>query len=392
MNAKQLPVLPNYLRMVAWEVTRSCNLSCIHCRASSMHGPYADELTTDQSFRLLDEIAAFSKPVIILTGGEPILRKDIFEIASYGDKKGLRMVLATNGTLVTEETAKKMIESGIKRVSVSIDGKDAQSHDAFRNVVGAFAGALTGIEAMKKAKMEFQINTTITKVNLDQIESIMDLSIRLGAAAHHIFLLVPTGRGKEMAQQAISPEAYETTLNWFYETSLHCPIQLKATCAPHYYRITHQKVLDSRLRGNDRREAGNDKRDGGDDHRETGKGSGIRGQESEKEGAESPLHTMTRGCLGGSAFCFISHTGQVQPCGYLEIDCGRIKERGFEDIWNNSPVFKELRDLNRYKGKCGLCEFIRVCGGCRARAYELTGDYLAEEPFCVYEPKKMNRQ
>ncbi|MCX5846545.1 MAG: heme b synthase [Deltaproteobacteria bacterium] len=352
MKSRQLPILPHTLRMVAWEVTRSCNLACIHCRASSVHGPYEGELSTDQGFKLLDEIAAFSKPVIILTGGEPLLRKDIFKIASYGDKKGLRMVLATNGTLVTEEIAGKMIDAGIKRVSISIDGEDAQSHDAFRKVAGAFDGALAGIEAMKTAGMEFQINTTITKANLDQIQGIMDLAIGLGAAAHHIFLLVPTGRGKEMSEQAISPEDYEKTLNWFYEEGLHCPIQLKATCAPHYYRIFHQKS----------------------------KGSG-------KEGAGSPLHTMTRGCLGGSSFCFISHTGQVQPCGYLEVDCGRIKEKGFEDIWNNSPIFQNLRDLNQYKGKCGRCEFIKVCGGCRARAYEITGDYLAEEPFCIYEPK-----
>jgi heme b synthase len=340
--------------MVAWEVTRSCNLACIHCRASSVRGPYEGELTTDQGLRLLDEIAAFSKPVIILTGGEPLLREDIFEIAAYGNKKGLRMVLATNGTLVTGEIAGKMIKAGIQRVSVSIDGVDAQSHDAFRNVQGAFTGAIAGIEAMKKSGMEFQINTTITKANLDQLPGIMDLAIKLGATAHHIFLLVPTGRGKEMSEQAISPGDYEKTLNWFYEKSINCPIQLKATCAPHYYRILKQR-----------------------------KGKQL----TRSTAAENALHTMTRGCLGGSSFCFISHTGQVQPCGYLEIDCGQLKKKGFEGIWNNSLIFKNLRDLNLYKGKCGRCEFIRVCGGCRARAYEITGDYLAEEPFCIYEPK-----
>ena len=347
--------------MVAWEVTRSCNLACIHCRASSMHGPYEGELSTDQAFRLVDDIAAFSKPVIILTGGEPLLREDIYDIAAYGNKKGLRMVLATNGTLVTEEIAGKMIEAGIQRVSISIDGMDTQSHDAFRNVPGAFMGALAGIEAMKKAGLEFQINTTITKANLNHLEGIMDLAIKIGAAAHHIFLLVPTGRGKEMAEQAISPDAYEKTLNWFYDTSLNCPIQLKATCAPHYYRIYHQR----------------------------GKEKGSRDTEygAKERKAVSPLHTMTRGCLGGVSFCFISHTGQVQPCGYLELDCGQTKENGFKDIWNNSLLLKDLRNLNQYKGKCGRCEFIKICGGCRARAYEITGDYLAEEPFCIYEPK-----
>jgi heme b synthase len=361
MKNKKMPVLPHTLRMVAWEVTRSCNLACVHCRASSLRGSYAGELTTAQGLRLLDDIAASSTPVIILTGGEPLLRADIYEIVAYGTNKGLRMVLATNGTLVTEEIAGKMMEAGIQRVSISIDGMDAQSHDAFRNVPGAFTGALAGIEAMRKAGLEFQINTTITKANLHQLQGIMDLAINLGAAAHHIFLLVPTGRGKEMAEQAILPGDYEKTLNWFYETSLHCPIQLKATCAPHYYRIYHQ--------------------------REKERGFRSEGQGAKERETGSPLHTMTRGCLGGVSFCFISHTGQVQPCGYLELDCGQIKEKGFEDIWNNSPILKDLRNLNNYKGKCGQCEFIKVCGGCRARAYEITGDYLAEEPFCVYEPK-----
>jgi len=339
--------------MVAWEVTRSCNLACAHCRASSVHGPYEGELTTKEGKRLLDEIAAFAKPVIILTGGEPLLRKDIFTLAAYGDRKGLRMVLATNGTLLTPAVTRKMKASGIQRVSVSIDGMDAESHDGFRGVPGAFDGALSGIEVLKKAGMEFQINTTVTTRNIHQIRGLLDLALRLGAAAHHIFLLVPTGRGKEMADQEISPADYEETLQWFCETAGRFAIQLKATCAPHYFRIYHQ-----RRKRTTRRDIDN----------------------------AGPLHAMTRGCMGGSSFCFISHRGQVQPCGYLELECGQIREKKFQDIWETSPIFEDLRDLSRYKGKCGRCEFIKVCGGCRARAYEVTGDYLAEEPFCVHEP------
>ncbi len=345
--------LPHTLRMVAWEVTRSCNLACVHCRASSLHGPYDGELTTGEGKRLLDEIAAFTKPVIILTGGEPLLRKDIFELAAYGDAKGLRMVLATNGTVVTPAMVRKMIASGIQRVSVSIDGMDAESHDGFRGVPGAFDGALHGIDVLKATGMEFQINTTVTKQNLHQVKDILDLTVRLGAAAHHLFLLVPTGRGKEMADQEISPADYEETLRWFHKAAQRSAIQLKATCAPHYYRIYHQHK--KRMTRKDLNDAGH-------------------------------LHTMTRGCMGGSSFCFISHRGQVQPCGYLELDCGQIREKNFKEIWESSPIFESLRDLNRYRGKCGRCEFIKVCGGCRARAYEVTGDYLAEEPFCVYKP------
>jgi len=339
--------------MVAWEVTRGCNLSCAHCRASSKYGPYEGELDTAHGLKLIDEIAAFSSPVIILTGGEPYFRGDIFEIASYGTQKGLRMVLATNGTLVTDGIARKSIDAGIRRVSVSIDGPGAESHDSFRGVPGAFEGAMAGIEAFKRAGMEFQINTTITRRNLHQMQEIFDLAIRLDAAAHHIFLLVPTGRGREMKDQEISAEEYEEALGWFYEQGFASPVQLKATCAPQYYRIFHQRKKEKR-----------------DQPLVTG----------------NPLHTMTRGCLGGSSFCFISHTGQVQPCGFLEIDCGRITETGFEEIWSHSKIFNDLRDLGKYEGKCGSCEFLKVCGGCRARAYEQTGNYLAEEPLCAYNP------
>jgi len=341
--------------MIAWEITRSCNLTCLHCRASAEYGSYEGEFAMEECFRLLDEIASFSEPVIILTGGEPYLREDIFDVAAYGDRKGLRMVLATNGTLVTDEIARKTRDAGIKRISISLDGRDAKSHDAFRGVAGAFEGSIAGIEAFKKAGVEFQINTTVTRLNLDQIADILKLALDLGAVAHHIFLLVPTGRARDLADQEISSEDYEKTLNWFYETSFTCPIQLKATCAPQYYRIFHQRKKERDIRATE---------------------------------SESPLHTMTRGCMGGSSFCFISHTGQVQPCGFLEIDCGQLKEKRFEDIWRHSRVFNDLRDLKKYEGKCGRCEFIKVCGGCRARAFELTGNYLEAEPFCVYEPKK----
>jgi len=349
---KSKKLLTSKLNMIAWEVTRSCNLNCVHCRAAANCGPYKGELSTQKCFQLLDEIASMSSPVIILTGGEPLLRPDIFDIASYGTNKSLRMVMATNGTLVNPAIAKEMISSGIKRVSISIDGKDAASHDAFRQQIGAFAGAMAGIDAMKNVGMEFQINTTITTANLKQIKDILKLAKKLGAAAHHIFLLVPTGRGKNLAEQAISAAEYEETLLWFHEESLDCSIQLKATCAPHYFRIIHQQ-----------------KKGGGELKKPAGH-----------------FHESTRGCLGGISFCFISHFGQVQPCGYLELDCGNVQKKNFNEIWEKSEVFGNLRNLSKYSGKCGRCEFIKVCGGCRARAYEATGDYLAEEPLCLYQP------
>jgi heme b synthase len=341
------------LRMVAWELTRSCNLACVHCRASAERGPYPGELTTEECFRVMDEIATLSKPIIIMTGGEPLLRPDIFELARYGSDKGFRMVMAPNGTLITDEIVQKMKASGIQRISISLDGPNPETHDAFRKVRGAFDGALQGIERAKKGGLEFQINTTITQINLHLIPDILHLAENLGAVAHHIFLLVPTGRGKELQDQEISALDYEKTLHWFHHQKERVPLQLKATCAPHYYRILRQ--------------------------------------EAKKEGKkvtpkEYGLDAMTRGCLGGISFCFISHVGQVQPCGYLELNCGNVREKSFQEIWASAEVFRNLRNTDGYQGKCGRCEFRKVCGGCRARAYETLGDYMAEEPYCIYEP------
>jgi AdoMet-dependent heme synthase len=355
MNREQNRGSEANLRLVAWEVTRTCNLACIHCRAAAQDRPYENELTTAESFKLLDEIQTVASPIIILTGGEPLLRPDIFEIAAYGNQKGFRMTMAVNGTLLSLDTAKKMQVAGIQRISISLDGATAESHDAFRQVSGAFEGALRGVRFAKDAGLDFQINTTITKQNLHELSAIQELTVSLGAVAHHIFLLVPTGRGKDLIEQGIDAEQYEQTLHWFYEQRDQVPLQLKATCAPHYYRILRQRAkLEKRSV----------------DFKTFG------------------LDAMTRGCLGGVGFAFISHTGQVQPCGYLELNCGNIREQSFREIWENSSVFKDLRDFGKYRGKCGRCEYAKVCGGCRARAYEKTGDYLAEEPLCLYRPGK----
>ena len=205
------------LRLVAWETTRNCNLSCVHCRASATRGPYTGELDTAEAFRLLDQIATVARPIVILTGGEPLLRPDIFDVAAYGNRLGLRMVMAPNGTLITDEIAQRLAAVGIQRLSISLDGASAETHDAFRKVPGAFAGALRGIECIKRAGIAFQVNTTVTQLNLAQIPKIQQLAVELGAVAHHIFLLVPTGRGKYIVDQAIDADAYERTLNWFYE-------------------------------------------------------------------------------------------------------------------------------------------------------------------------------
>lgn len=345
-------------RLVAWEVTRRCNLNCVHCRASAEKGPYPGELGTDKCLEILDQIADVGKPIVILTGGEPLLRKDVFELANYGTTLGLRMVMATNGTLTTPEVVEEMKSSGIKRVSISLDGPNALDHDEFRKVPGAFDGALEGIELLKMGGMEFQINTTVTKHNVHHIPEMLNLAMNLGAAAHHLFLLVPTGRAKDMIDQEIDALEYEKVLHWFYDMGKKVPIHLKATCAPHFYRILRQEA-----------------------HK--------RGEKVDFE--TYGLDAVTRGCLGGTAFCFISYDGVVQPCGYLELNCGDLNQSTFGEVWKDSGVFEKLRDFSEYEGKCGRCEYLRVCGGCRARAYEATGNYMAEEPLCLHHPARESK-
>jgi heme b synthase len=341
------------LRLVAWEVTRRCNLNCAHCRAGADRGPYPGEVERSKCIEILEQISRVGNPIVILTGGEPLLREDVFDLAACGTRLGLRMVMATNGTLLTPSHVERMKQSGIKRISISIDGADKYQHDHLRKVSGAFNGAMRGISLLKEAGLEFQINTTVTRENVEQIKEILDLAVHLGAAAHHIFLLVPTGRAKEMVNQQIDAQEYEELLHWFNHMKDKVDLQLKATCAPHYYRILRQEAR-------------------------------AKGEEVCYD--TYGLDAVTRGCLAGTSFCFISSTGIVQPCGYLELNCGDLKASAFQSIWQGSRVFNQLRDFSSYKGKCGRCQYLRFCGGCRARAYEATGDFLAEEPLCAYDP------
>ena len=342
-------------RLIAWELTRSCNLDCIHCRAAARFGPYPNELTTQECMDFMENVASFAKPIMIMTGGEPMLRDDIWDIAARGTELGLRMVMAPCGFLVTEETAKRMIEVGIQRVSFSIDGLTEESHDNFRRVPGAYASVMKAIDNANKVGLDFQVNTTITKHNLHELPELLDLVIKLGAKAYHPFLLVPTGRGANLKDQEISPEDYEKTLTWFYEMRDQVPIQFKPTCAPHYYRIFRQKEKEKGIKVT-----------------------------PETHG----LDAMSKGCMGGQSFAFVGHQGQVQICGFLDVECGDIRKQPFKEIWDTSKVFQEMRAWDDYNGRCGYCEYKSVCGGCRARAYAFTNEYMDEEPFCTYEPSE----
>ena len=334
-------------RLIAWEVTRRCMLACRHCRASARAECYPEELSTQECFRLLDNIASFAKPILILTGGEPMLRPDIYDIAACAAGLGLRAVMAPCGALIDDAAAAKILRSGIRHISVSLDGATAADHDDFRGVRGAFDAAVRGIAAARRAGLSFQVNTTVTKHNVEQLPAILDLTVRLGATVFNPFLLVPTGRGSQLADQEISPRRYEQTLRWLADQEQRDDIAIRVTCAPHYQRVVRQL--------------------------------GLRRHDSRP----------VKGCMGGQSFAFISHRGKAQICGFLDVECGDVRAEGldFRKIWETSDVFRRVRDVASYGGRCGRCEFATVCGGCRARAYALTGDYLAEEPFCTYEPR-----
>jgi heme b synthase len=342
-------------RLIAWEVTRSCNLACKHCRAEAHLEPYEGELDTAEAKALIDTFPEVGSPIIIFTGGDPMMRPDVYELIRYATDKGLRCVMSPNGTLITPETAVMIREAGVKRCSISIDGPDAAGHDEFRGVPGAFDASMRGIQCLKDVGLEFQINTTVTRANLGSFKQIFELCERLGASAWHIFLLVPTGRAAQLGAEVITGEEYEEVLNWFYDFRKTTTMHLKATCAPHYYRIMRQRA----------------------------KAEGVP-VTPENFG----LDAMTRGCLGGTGFCFISHVGQVQPCGYLELDCGNIRTTPFPEIWRSSRQFQQFRTREEYEGKCGVCEYHNVCGGCRARAHSMSDNYMAEEPLCTYVPRK----
>jgi radical SAM protein with 4Fe4S-binding SPASM domain len=331
------------------------------------------DFSIDEARRVLDDIASYAKPVMVLSGGEPLMRPDVFDIAAYGTKLGLRMCLATNGALVNDEICRNIISSGIRIVSLSLDGATADTHDNFRAQAGAFDGVMHAAGLFKKHGIEFIINSSFTKRNQTEIPKIHDVAKKLGATAWYMFMIVPTGRGQEILDELISKEEYEDILNWHYDMeagegaadeanadaadSGREPMLVRPTCAPHYYRIVLQRA--------------------------------------KKTGAKVERRTLkfstggSKGCLAGQLICMIDVDGNVQPCSYFPVYAGNVRQRSFADIWENSKLFQDMRDFKNYKGRCGSCEYITVCGGCRARAYYIHGDYMEEEPFCGHVPARM---
>jgi len=352
----------NELRLVFWELTARCNLKCRHCRAEAQDDFAEGELTTEEILNVARDIRQAADPIVVLTGGEPLVRGDFFEIATGCTGLFSRVALATNGTLVDDELARNIVQCGISRVSISLDGVAAKTHDEFRGLPGSFDNALHGFDALKRAGASLQVNVTVTRHNDPEVEDLLNLALSRGADAFHVFMLVPVGCGAEISdRQRLSPERFEAVLRWLFEKSLELRdrIHIKATCAPQYFRIM----------------------------REVSREKGM-----QMPGGGHGMAAVTRGCLAGSAVCFISRTGDVQPCGYLPVKVGNVREAKLGDIWRDSDVFAALRDPNRLTGKCGACGYRKVCQGCRARAFAMYGDYLAEEPDCPYQPEKSTAQ
>ncbi|HYG98925.1 MAG TPA: radical SAM protein [Terriglobales bacterium] len=391
-------------RLIFWELTKGCNLRCVHCRATATELSSPLDLPTAKAREIIEQIASYANPILVLSGGEPLFRRDVFELARLATDRGLRVALATNGTLVTKDVATKIVASGVKRVSISLDGADAETHDTFRGIPGAFEAAIYGLRNLKQLGMQVQINMTIARHNADQLPAVLDLAKNLGADALHTFLLVPVGCGVDIAaEQMVNPDEYERMLHWFYDRSLEGGIELKATCAPHYFRVVRQR------RAAERKESGygahasqaSTESIGPTDMMMPGSTGVIINKNRELGGIPTHGHpgghpsgghpdgmnAMTKGCLAGTGVCFVSHQGEVFPCGYLPTKAGDLRSQSFRDVWENSIIFEQLRDTGNLKGKCGCCEFRNVCMGCRARAFAATGDMMAEEPFCVYQPR-----
>jgi heme b synthase len=358
MSSKNEEFIPKWL---AWETTQRCNLKCVHCRCSSDMQSSEGDFSTQEAFKLIDDICEVSTPVMVLSGGEPLLRPDIFEIARYGTSKGLRMCMATNGTLITDEVCRQMIDADIKMVSLSLDGSCAAIHDDFRSAPGAFAGVVRGAETLKRNGIKFLINSSFTKRNQQDIGATFKVAKALGATAWYMFMIVPTGRGEDIMSELITKEDYEEILAWHYQQEKEeDEILMRPTCAPHYYRVVPQMA--------------------------------------KAEGEKFKRRSLTfsagggKGCIAAQTICLIDCFGNLKPCSYFHSSVGNVKQMKFKDLWFNSKVFNELRDFTKYTGRCGECEYLNVCGGCRARADAVYGDYLAEEPFCNYVPIRTRKR
>ncbi len=335
MDTSRRPVV------LIWELTQACDLTCDHCRADAQPARHPDELTTREGKRLLDDAREFGKgQLVVLSGGDPLKRDDVYELVAYGDEIGLNVTMTPSGTTnLTTENTERLADAGLRRMAVSIDGASAESHDDFRGESGSFTETLRAAEDARDAGVPLQVNTTVCERTVDELPEIAELVDELGAVLWSVFFLVPVGRGAFL--DSVTPERAERVLEWLHGVSDQHSFAVKTTEAPHYRRVGAQ----------------------------TGAGGSRRG-----------------GVTAGDGFVFVSHTGEVYPSGFLPVSAGNVRDESVVDIYRDSDLFRRLRDKDALKGKCGACDYRALCGGSRSRAYATTGDPLGSDPLCAYVP------
>lgn len=331
--------------IISWNSTNQCNMYCDHCyRDSGMRS--SDELNTEEAKIMIEGIAAAGFKIMIFSGGEPLMRRDILELIAYAAETGLRPVLGSNGTLLNYKLACELKKAGAMGIGISLDSMDEDNHDRLRQYKGAWKEAVQGMDFCKEAGLNFQIHTTVMDWNQSELELITDFAVDRGAVAHHFFFLVPTGRGVNIENTSLQASEYEEVITRIMEKQKTVSIELKPTCAPQFMRIAVQMGLNI---------------------------------------------SYSRGCLAGTSYCIINPKGLVQPCAYLDLVVGDVRQKPFNIIWQDSTVLKKLRSMD-YKGFCGQCKYKIKCGGCRARAaYYNNGDYMEAEPWCQYRGGEVHR-
>ncbi|HUA97274.1 MAG TPA: TIGR04053 family radical SAM/SPASM domain-containing protein [Terracidiphilus sp.] len=363
--------------LAIWEVTQSCDLACKHCRAAAQPIAHPDELTNAEGKALIDQIAGMHIPIFVFTGGDPLKRKDLFELIRYAADRGVHVAVTPSATpLLTREAIFKMKEAGLVRLGISLDGSKPEIHDIFRGLPGAWARTIQAIEWAGQAGIPIQVHTTISRHNAHDLDNLCDLFEKLAIVMWNVFFLVPVGRGQ--LADLLSGEEFEQVFGKIYELSQRVSFQIKTTEAMHYRRYLLQHNLEER-----RTAHGHGSRPHGAAYEA---GTPVAGAQ------ERNMGWATRRVNDGKGFMFISHVGNVYPSGFLPIHAGNVREKPLAEIYRDAPIFKALRDTSKLEGKCGACEFKEICGGSRARAYALTGDPLAQEPCCIYKPRNWDAQ
>jgi putative heme d1 biosynthesis radical SAM protein NirJ2 len=314
-----------------------CNLACAHCYRDA--GSKAeDELNTVEGKTLIDQIAAAGFKIMIFSGGEPLMRPDIYDLVAHAAGRGLRPVLGSNGTLITGEVARRLVQAGARAIGISLDSADPAAHDRFRAESGSWQAAVDGMHNCRVAGLPFQLHTTVMDWNADEIEKLTDLAVERGCMAHHVFFLVPTGRAVDIEHTTLRATQYEQLLGRLLKKQQAVGLEVKPTCAPQFIRVADQLGVKTRFE---------------------------------------------RGCLAGISYCLINPVGDLQACAYLDQAVGNVRRTPFEKMWREAELFRVLRS-RQYKGHCGVCDYRDTCGGCRARAQFYHGDCMAEEPWCLY--------